>query len=142
MKAEQVILYVDDEFLILDCMRSWLDDWFGQSHVIEVAESGEEALEVIEEHLRKGSDLCLVVSDYIMPRMKGDELLTRVRELSPDTAVIMVTGQIQPDVLSAATSSLNMFQCLNKPWSSEELNAAITAALEANLAARAASLRL
>jgi DNA-binding NtrC family response regulator len=130
MPKKQIIICVDDEFMVLDCLRIWIEEWFGDSHTVEVAESGEEALEVIRDHSDAGNEVCLVVSDYIMPNMKGDELLTRVHELLPRAVSIMLTGQVQPEVVEFVTRSSNLYCCLGKPWDSTELHNKIAGALE------------
>ncbi|MGB6166951.1 MAG: response regulator, partial [Geitlerinemataceae cyanobacterium] len=102
--TQTAILCVDDEPTILDSLKIELEGAFGEEYLLEVAESGEEALEVIEELLEDESEIALVISDYIMPDMKGDELLRRIHELSPKTLKIMLTGQAD---LTAVANAIN-----------------------------------
>jgi CheY-like chemotaxis protein len=56
---------------------------------IEIAESGDEALEVIEEILSNGGDVALVIADQIMPKMKGDEFLIELHHRHPEILKVM-----------------------------------------------------
>jgi CheY-like chemotaxis protein len=85
------VLVVEDEPLV----RDYVSDLLGQSgfDVVE-ASTGEEALSVLAE-----GGVCAVVSDVSMPgTVNGFELARRVRERSPRTGVVLVSGVIEPDV--------------------------------------------
>lgn len=81
------VLFVDDEPKILDGLRRMLrplrTEWD-----MAFAESGREALALLQE-----SRFDVIVSDMRMPDMSGGELLNRVREISPGTIRIILTGQ-------------------------------------------------
>jgi CheY-like chemotaxis protein len=70
----RAIVCVDDELIVLDSLKEQLKRRFGDNYYIEVAESGEEALLVIEELQKEGIEIPLIISDQIMPRIQGDEL--------------------------------------------------------------------
>ena len=117
----KVILCVDDEKIILTSLKKELREFFKSSYYIEIAENGEEALELIEEFLQDGHEIPLVITDYIMPNMRGDELLKRVSDLSPETLGIMLSGQA--DLIGVRNSirygRLQSF--IPKPWESVDL---------------------
>ena len=74
--VSDVIICVDDEKEILEILQKQLMAMFGQGFEYEFAESGEEALELIEEiEDEEESKVRLVISDWSMPRLKGDELI-------------------------------------------------------------------
>ncbi|NJL66771.1 MAG: response regulator [Microcoleus sp. SM1_3_4] len=77
------ILCVDDETIILDSFTEQLRRNLGKTCEIEAAQSGKEALELIEELQGEGLEIALVVSDQIMPGMKGDELLRKIHDCIP-----------------------------------------------------------
>ena len=91
--SKPVILCVDDDRIVLSSLRTELTDALGDEYLIETAEGGEEALKLIEEWLADRYEIPLVISDYMMPNMKGDELLKRIHALSPKTRKVMLTGQ-------------------------------------------------
>ncbi len=107
--TKQVIICVDDETTVLRSLKAELKKAVGNDYFIEMAEGGEEALELVEELLEQGDEVPLVISDYIMPGMKGDELLRHVHQLSPKTLKIMLTGQAD---LEAVTNAINYSICI------------------------------
>ncbi|MGB7276038.1 MAG: adenylate/guanylate cyclase domain-containing protein [Geitlerinemataceae cyanobacterium] len=127
--TQTAILCVDDEPTILDSLKIELEGAFGEEYLLEVAESGEEALEVIEELLEDESEIALVISDYIMPDMKGDELLRRIHELSPKTLKIMLTGQADLTAVANAINYAKLYRYISKPWHPEDLNLTVSEAL-------------
>src|SRR6478752_6890928 len=79
------ILCVDDEEGILTALRQQLGARFGNEVVIEVAQSADDALELLSELEKDGESLAVVIADQIMPGMKGVELLEEIHRRSPDT---------------------------------------------------------
>ena len=116
------ILCVDDEVNILLSLQRQLRKQFH----LESALGPEKALAAIE----RDGPFAVVVSDLQMPGMNGLELLARVRELSPATVRIMLTGQADLDTAIAAVNQGNIFRFLTKPCSAEELAGTLNAALE------------
>lgn len=127
--TQTTILCVDDEPTILDSLKIELEDVFGDEHLIELAQSGEEALEVIEELIEDDYEIALVISDYIMPDMKGDELLRRIHELSPKTLKIMLTGQADLTAVANAINYAKLYRYIAKPWHPEDLSLTVSEAL-------------
>ena len=58
-----------------------------------MAECGQDALDICEDLAEDGRPVTIVISDYIMPNMRGDELLIKLHEFSPKMIKIMLTGQ-------------------------------------------------
>ncbi|HAG80524.1 MAG TPA: hypothetical protein DCL61_04970, partial [Cyanobacteria bacterium UBA12227] len=69
------MLCVDDEVVVLNSLKIQLKNEFGDTYLYEVAESADEALEIIEEFHEDEIRILLIVSDWLMPGMKGDEFL-------------------------------------------------------------------
>jgi response regulator RpfG family c-di-GMP phosphodiesterase len=126
---KQVIFCVDDENIVLQSIKTELFDLFGGEFIIETAESGPEALEILEELLNNHCDIPVIISDYIMPGMKGDELLKKVHRLSPESKKIMLTGQASIEGITNAINHANLFRYLEKPWKKVELKEIIGTAL-------------
>ena len=124
-----VIVCVDDELTILDSLKIELQKIVSDDYLIEQAENGEEALEVCEEMLENEHEIALVISDCIMPGMKGDELLKRIHALSPRTLNILLTGQANLEEVGNAIKYAKLFRYIAKPWQYDELRLAITEAL-------------
>jgi two-component system probable response regulator PhcQ len=72
-----------------------------------------------------GHPVDLVLSDYRMPEMDGAALLTRVRELQPDAARMIMSAYTDLDGIIRAINSAGIFRFVSKPWSDPDLKAAI-----------------
>jgi CheY-like chemotaxis protein len=117
----QAILCVDDEEMILNCLKEQLRRRLSGDFLFETANSGEEALEVMAELVEDGISLVVVVSDWLMPGLKGDEFLVQVHRKYPQVVTVMLTGQADKSAIDRAKAEANLHRCLNKPWSEEEL---------------------
>lgn len=123
------IVCVDDETVILDSFTEQLKRNLGNAYEIEAAESGEEALEIVEELHEEGIELALVISDQIMPGKKGDELLREIHARYPKTMKIMLTGQADVQAISNAINSANLYRYIAKPWDENDLILTVKEAL-------------
>jgi DNA-binding NtrC family response regulator len=116
-----VILCVDDDKTVLQALRSVLVQNFGQECEVELAESGQEALELCEELHAEGKEVSVVISDFIMPTMRGDELLVRLHERNPAMVKIMLTGQSDFAGVKRIINEANLFRFMEKPFRNDDL---------------------
>ncbi len=110
------ILCVDDDKSILMSLKAQLSHYLGESYQFEFAECAEEAWEVIEEIRAQGDRLAVIISDWIMPRIKGDEFLISVHQKYPEIVKLILTGHAEEDAIARATKEANLAACLSKPW--------------------------
>jgi len=118
---KEKILLVDDEILLLDSLRREL----GFNYSIETAQSGSEALEKIW----KTGPYAVVVSDLRMPIMDGIKFLAQVKEVTPDSVRIMLTGNTDLPIAIEAINQGQIFRYLAKPCSGEQLTSALDAGI-------------
>lgn len=123
------ILCVDDERVILDSLKRQLRRQFGSDYVYEMAESANEAWEVIEELIDDEVNVVVIVSDWLMPGMKGDEFLINVHQKYPNIVKILLTGQASSEAVARAQTEANLHRYLHKPWDEQDLISAITSGL-------------
>ena len=123
------IICVDDEPVILESFTEQLKRNLGREYEIEAAESGEEALEIIEELREDGIEIALVVSDQIMPGMKGDELLIKIHDRYPKALKIMLTGQADAQAVGNVVNAANLYRYIAKPWDETDLILTVKEAL-------------
>ncbi len=110
------ILCVDDEPSVLDVVRLLLKS---KGHEVEIAGHGERALEMFRAGMTS-QNFNMVVTDLAMPRMDGRELARAIKQESPDTPVIMITGW--GDIMKAEqTQPENIDAVLSKPPDPKEL---------------------
>src|ERR1043166_7918348 len=83
-RSGHTILVVDDQEEVLESLRSLLKR---EGHEVLTAASGEGALEVFKEH-----EVHLLLVDYFMPRMNGEELIREIRKFDPYVQIILQTG--------------------------------------------------
>jgi CheY-like chemotaxis protein len=116
-----VILCVDDEPLILETLKTELRNRFAGRFTYETAMDGEEALALIEELVAEGITIVLIVSDWLMPGIRGDELLETVHSRWPAIRAILVTGQADRTAIDRVLQGSWASHVIPKPWRSEEL---------------------
>lgn len=127
---KQAIICVDDEKLVLSSLQTELIDTLGNEYLIEIAEEGEYALALFKELLEEQYEIPLVISDYIMPKMKGDELLKRIHILSPKTRKVMLTGHANTEAIGNAIHYAKLYRYLSKPWNPEDLALTVLEAID------------
>jgi CheY-like chemotaxis protein len=128
--AKPVILCVDDEVVVLNSLKIQLKNAFNNNYLYEVAESADEAMEIIEEFQDDGTDIIVIVSDWLMPGIKGDEFLIQVHKKFPKIIKIMLTGQADEAAIERAIAEANLHRCLHKPWDGRELIETIQSGLQ------------
>lgn len=127
--ANSAVLCVDDENIILESLKEQLRRNFGNRYLYETANSANEAWTVIDELCADGIDILVIVSDWLMPGIKGDEFLAQVHQRFPEIVTVMLTGQADEAAIARAQRDANLFACLHKPWTEEDLVNTVAAAL-------------
>src|SRR4028118_1151620 len=127
--SKPVIVCVDDESMVLIGLRDQLAYHLGSNYNIELAESAEEALEIFEELRQEEIEVPLIISDQIMPGMKGDELLIQIHAQYPKTLKILLTGQASAEAVGNAVNAANLYRYIAKPWDAADLCLTVTEAL-------------
>jgi len=122
------ILCVDDERNVLLALRTELLRYFPHC-TIEIAESGREALALVEDLVAAGHEIPLVISDQIMPELRGTELLIELHARYPQMLKVMLTGQATVEDLSNVVNRGNLYRFLVKPWNGLDLQLTVTEAL-------------
>ena len=121
MEKKNVIFCVDDEKIVLNSLKAELKNAFGNTYIIETAESGIEALEAIDNLFSLNYKLQVVIADYAMPIMKGDEFLTKLHEKSPNTLNILLTGQATIEGVTNSINHASLYRYISKPWHTNDL---------------------
>ncbi|MBD1859898.1 MULTISPECIES: hybrid sensor histidine kinase/response regulator [Leptolyngbya] len=132
--SKPVIICVDDEPLVLETLKIELKRVLGENCLIETAEGGEEALELFDElQNSKEYEVALVLADYIMPGLNGDQLLKQIHDRSPRTLNVMISGQADLEAVSQALRSARLYRYISKPWTPEDISLTIVEAVQAYL---------
>lgn len=115
------ILVVDDEMLI----RNFLAETLRRKGIeVETAENGKKALQLLKDFA-----FDMVITDLKLPDITGLEILSKTKEISPNTVVILITafGSIENTVEAMRRGAYNYIQ---KPFSAEAIEAVIEKANE------------
>ena len=134
--AKQVILCIDDEEIILEALEEQLNNTFGSEYDIETSDSGEDAIDFFKELKKEGINVPVVISDYIMPGMKGDQVLKEIHELSPGSLKILLTGQASIDGITNAINNAKLYRYIAKPWDKDDLVLTVKEAIKSFLQER------
>ncbi len=118
---KNVILCVDDEKMILNSLKTQLKDRFGTQFSYETAENATDAEELINELIIDEHNVFVVVTDWLMPGIKGDEFLINLHKKFPQIVKIMLTGHAKEAAVINAYKEANLHKCLQKPWTELEL---------------------
>jgi CheY-like chemotaxis protein len=115
------VLLVEDEEAVRRLIATILEQ---HGYHVLVANDGEEALSVYK-HARPRIDL--LISDVVMPRMRGNELAAHLRELQPEMRVLFISGYTDPSISNQVISAGSNF--LQKPFKVDALLRAVNDAL-------------
>lgn len=117
---ERTLLIVDDE----ENIRRSLQRLFRRDgYRIFTAGSGREGLEILT-----NTAIGVIVSDQRMPEMSGIEFLTQVKEKSPDTIRLVLSGYTELKMVTDAINRGAIYKFLTKPWNDDLLRKNITQA--------------
>ena len=118
--ARRPVLLVDDEPAFLDAMSQ------GMAGEFEVVTAASAAEAVSRMAMRK---YAVVICDHILPGEAGLDFLIRMRERHPETRRILLTGYINPELLSRSLEVAGLSACMLKPVRAAELAKAVREAL-------------
>ena len=119
---ETRILFVDDDSNILDGYKRQLRKQF----TIETAEGGEKGIQII----KNNGPFAVIVSDLKMPGMDGNRFLAHVKEISPESTRILLTGYADLRSTIDAINNGSIFRLLTKPCDRIDLIQALENGIE------------
>ena len=120
LQTRPEILIVDDD----EPVRTLLSDLLRVAYVPLTAESGEQAVRLLRDHCP-----AVVISDINMPGMSGLDLVPLVREISPTSVVMMISGNHMLDYAIEAMRE-GAFDFIKKPFELDQVELAVRRAVE------------
>lgn len=121
--GQPAVLIVDDEDMVITSIRAFLQ--LETEYRVVGLTSPEKAVEFLQTN-----PVEVVVSDYLMPKMTGLELLAKAKQLQPETARVLLTGHADKQSAIQAINQVGLFQYLEKPWDNQQLLLVIQGAIE------------
>lgn len=116
------MICVDDDITVLETLQEQMRERFHSTHYIEIADSAEAAISLIEDLQASGEVIEVIISDQVMPGMKGDKFLEEIHRRLPDTIKILLTGQAGLDSAIRAINHGGLNRYVEKPWNIELLS--------------------
>ncbi len=117
----KTIICIDDEKIVLNSLMGQLYSGFGNKYNYEFFECAEEAEEFIDEVYAEGDNIDLIICDWLMPRVRGDEFLIKIHERFPDIAMIMLSGHVDEAAIEKVKKYTRLYKLITKPWDKEDL---------------------
>jgi thioredoxin reductase (NADPH) len=131
--SKPILLTVDDDPSVSRAVARDLRRRYGETYRVVRADSGEGALEALEEVLLRGDKVAVLLADYRMPGMNGIEFLERAMDLFPSARRVLLTAYADTDAAIQAINLVDVDHYLLKPWEppEEKLYPVIDALIEA-----------
>jgi DNA-binding NtrC family response regulator len=114
---------VDDEEMVITSVRAYLA--LETDYRVEGFTDPEAAAGFIREQKYE-----VIVSDYLMPKMTGIQLLRQAKEGAPEASRILLTGHADKQSAIDAINGVALFQYIEKPWDNTQLLLAIQGGIE------------
>jgi thioredoxin reductase (NADPH) len=118
--SEPVILAVDDDAQVLAAIRRDLRSRYRTDYRVLAANSGEAAIDLLQELKTRGDALAMVISDQRMPAMLGVDVLARCREIYPVARRLLLTAYSDVKAAVRAINEAHIDHYLEKPWDPPE----------------------
>lgn len=133
MQQKARVLFVDDERRVLNSVRGM----FRREFDLFLAADGETAVEIASQN-----HIDVIVADQRMPGMSGTDVLGKVKQLSPDTIRILLTGYADPEAVESSINVGEVFRFLGKPCPPKVLRETLGVAIKAARSGREKPARL
>lgn len=130
-KSKPNILFLDDEVRIVNALQAL----FRADYNVFIATEPRMALNIVKENT-----IHVVVSDQRMPEMLGVEVLRLIKEASPTTMRLLLTGYSDIDGIVGSVNEGEVFRYVSKPWSNDAIRSTIKLAADVAMRVSAASM--
>jgi DNA-binding NtrC family response regulator len=108
------VMIVDDEDMVITSVKAFLQ--LETDYEIRGFTDPEEAAS-----FARDNRVDVAVSDYLMPKMNGIQLLSKVKETQPEASRVLLTGHADKQSAIQAINEVALFQYLEKPWDNAQL---------------------
>jgi DNA-binding NtrC family response regulator len=121
--TQPIVVIVDDEEMVITSVKAFLN--LETDYTVHGFTNPEDAARFLE---TQPADV--VVSDYLMPKLNGIQLLGKAKQLQPEAARVLLTGHADKNSAIQAINDVGLFQYLEKPWDNSQLLLVIQSAIE------------
>ena len=110
------ILIVDDDDVTCKTLSRVL---VNENFKVSCTDSGQEALKIVSDNINSDDSIFLLITDLIMPKMQGDELVREIKKIDKNLRIIVITAHSY-DELKLIRDNMNL-EILEKPFGVEKL---------------------
>ena len=120
--AKPIILTVDDEIEVSHAIERDLRQHYHDDYRITTANSGSQAIEIVQQLKQRNDQIALFLVDQRMPGMEGTEFLAEAMKLYPDARKVLLTAYADTQAAITAINTIELDYYIMKPWSPPEEN--------------------
>jgi len=120
--ANPIILTVDDEIEVSHAIERDLRQHYHNDYRITIANSGSQAVEIVQQLKQRNDQIALFLVDQRMPGMEGTEFLAEAMKLYPDARKVLLTAYADTQAAITAINTIELDYYVMKPWSPPEQN--------------------
>ena len=125
----KIILCIDDNIEVLKSLRFQMRQNLARDVRIVLAEGSEEALNTLDAIDLSKNDMLLIISDWLMPNINGEDLIKMIEHRWGPILTIVLSGHITPEAKERLIDLQQVISVMNKPWDGDALTALIVDAL-------------
>lgn len=114
--GEPFLLAVDDDAAVCRAVERDLRRQYGERFRVLRAESGADALELVQRIAERDEQIALLLVDQRMPQMTGVEFLARAMAIVPDAKRVLLTAYADTEAAIRAINDVRLDYYLMKPW--------------------------
>ena len=120
--AKPTIVTVDDDRAVLNAIERDLRQKYGRDYRIIKADSGQSALDSVQQLLQRGDIVALFLTDQRMPQMTGVQFLEEARKLFPEAKKVLLTAYADTEAAINSINNIGLNYYLMKPWDPPQEN--------------------
>ena len=120
--GKPIILTVDDDVQVSNAIERDLRNHYRNDYRIISTNSGQQAMETLQELQKRNEQIALFLADQRMPVMEGTEFLAKALNHYPDARKVLLTAYADTQAAIEAINKIGLDYYLMKPWSPPELN--------------------
>ena len=114
--AKPTIITVDDEPQVLNAIERDLRQQYRRDYRIVTANSGLEALEIVQRLKQRGDAVALFLANQRMPQMEGTAFLAEAKKFYPQARKVLLTAYANTEAAIASINTIGLDYYLMKPW--------------------------
>jgi CheY-like chemotaxis protein len=127
---KRYVVIVEDDLTVLHSLRLEIQKMLPPHYIVETANDGAEALELVKGIIAEGYLVPMIITDHQMPVMTGSDFILEVKSLNPRGKNIMLTGEAGLLEITKLVNEQALYRYLTKPWNHTDLEMTMLSAME------------